>query len=112
MKIKKINKVKNYRIFRSFSWPASLPEFKDYNLIYGWNGSGKTVLSSIFRDIGDNRISVVDASFDVETEDRVIEVENPETATNPLSIRVFNEEFGNFSINGYKSKSLTTNGQG
>jgi len=35
MKIKKISKIKNYRIFLDFNWPVSLPEFKDYNLIYG-----------------------------------------------------------------------------
>jgi wobble nucleotide-excising tRNase len=38
-----------YRVFRDFEWPASLPEFKQFNLIYGWNGSGKTTLSSLFK---------------------------------------------------------------
>ena len=49
MKIKKIVKIKKYRIFRDFSWYGSLPEFKDYNLIYGWNGSGKTIRKNIPR---------------------------------------------------------------
>lgn len=49
MKFLKITPVRRYRIFRNFSWPASLPEFARYNVIYGWNGSGKTTLSSLYR---------------------------------------------------------------
>ncbi len=47
-KITKIPRLNGYRVFRDFEWPASLPEFKQFNLIYGWNGSGKTTLSSLF----------------------------------------------------------------
>ncbi len=93
MMIKKISKIKGYRIFRDFSWPASLPEFKDYNLIYGWNGSGKTVLANIFRDLEHNRISVTDSAFDVETENGTIKSETLGTTTHPVSVRVFNREF-------------------
>lgn len=46
--ITKIKKIKNAGIFGDYSWDANLPEFKRYNLIYGWNWSGKTTLSSIF----------------------------------------------------------------
>ncbi len=93
MKIKKISKIKKYRIFRDFAWPASLPEFKDYNLFYGWNGSGKTILSNIFRDLEHNRISVTDSTFDVETENGVIKSETLGTTMRPHSIRVFNRDF-------------------
>lgn len=50
-KITKIPRLNGYRVFRDFEWPASLPEFKQFNLIYGWNGSGKTTLSSLFTAI-------------------------------------------------------------
>ena len=93
MRINKISKIKKYRIFRDFSWPSSLPQFKDYNLIYGWNGSGKTILSNIFRDLENNRISVTDSSFEVETENGMISSEALGTSTSPASIRVFNREF-------------------
>jgi len=93
MKIKKINRIKKYRIFRDFSWPASLPEFKDYNLIYGWNGSGKTVLANIFRDLEHDRISVGDSSFDIETENGIIKSETLGIGPSSVAIRVFNREF-------------------
>jgi len=93
MKIKKIYKVKDYRIFRDFSWPASLSEFKDFNLIYGWNGSGKTILSNIFRDLERNHVSVTGSEFHIETENGTIKSETLGTATNLPSVRVFNREF-------------------
>ena len=48
MKITKFLKIKNYRIFRDFSWTNGLIPFARYNLFYGWNGSGKSTLSSLF----------------------------------------------------------------
>ena len=90
MKIKKINRIKDYRIFRDFSWSStSLPEFVDYNLIYGWNGSGKTVLSNIFRDLEHKRISVSDSTFDIEMENGTIRSENLGTLPSTVAIRVF-----------------------
>lgn len=93
MKIKKICKVKDYRIFRDFSWPASLPEFKDFNLIYGWNRSGKTILSNIFRDLERNRVSVIGSDFHIETENGIIKSETLGATTNLPSVRVFNRDF-------------------
>ena len=49
MKITRLQKAKGYRIFRDFSWPNGLPDFARFNVIYGWNGSGKTSLSNVFR---------------------------------------------------------------
>jgi wobble nucleotide-excising tRNase len=52
MKITRLQKAKDYRIFRDFTWPATgLPDFGRFNVIYGWNGAGKTSLSNIFRHI-------------------------------------------------------------
>ena len=93
MKIKKICKVKDYRIFRDFSWPASLPEFKDFNLIYGWNRSGKTILSNIFRDLERNHVSVIGSDFHIETENGIIKSETLSTITNLPAVRVFNKDF-------------------
>ena len=93
MKIKKICKVKRYRIFRDFSWPAPLPEFKDFNLIYGWNRSGKTILSNIFRDLERNHVSVIGSDFHIETENGIIRSETLGATTNLPSVRVFNREF-------------------
>ena len=51
MSITRITRLDGFRIFRDFSWPGTLPDFKRFNLIYGWNGSGKTTLSSLFRHL-------------------------------------------------------------
>jgi len=48
MKLTRIQKLQGYRIFRDFTWDG-LPDFGRYNLIYGWNGAGKTSLSTLFR---------------------------------------------------------------
>jgi wobble nucleotide-excising tRNase len=48
MKITRINRIRNHRIFRDFSWPAELSDFARFNVIYGWNGAGKTTLSNLF----------------------------------------------------------------
>ena len=48
--IKKINKIKDFGIYSDYRFAREhTPEFKKYNLIYGWNYSGKTTLSRIFR---------------------------------------------------------------
>lgn len=47
--IRRIQHIKNFGVFGNFCWPEGLPEFKQFNLIYGWNYSGKTTLSRVFR---------------------------------------------------------------
>jgi wobble nucleotide-excising tRNase len=48
--IVKINKLQNFGIFQNFSWD-NLDDFKNKNLIYGWNYSGKTTLSKLFQNL-------------------------------------------------------------
>lgn len=90
--IKRVNKIKNFGIFQSFNWKTSIPDFKQYNAIYGWNYSGKTTLARIFR------------CFELEKlhedyEQAIFEIENDGGQTfdqsnlNPLSLRVFNSDF-------------------
>lgn len=47
--IRRIQHIKRFGVFGNFYWPEGLPEFKQFNLIYGWNYSGKTTLSRVFR---------------------------------------------------------------
>ncbi len=49
MSIIRIERLRDYGIFRDFTWPDDLPAFGRYNLIYGWSWSGKTTLSRLFR---------------------------------------------------------------
>ena len=92
MRIEKINKIVGYRIFRDCYWPAMLPEFTSYNLIYGWNGTGKTTLSNVFRRL-EQRRQLGQGEADLSIDGRIIT--DKEFATNlalPL-IKVFNKEF-------------------
>src|ERR1043166_4439370 len=47
--IRKIQRMSSFGVFADFQSPAALPDFKQFNLIYGWNYSGKTTLSRAFR---------------------------------------------------------------
>lgn len=53
MMINKIELIKNLGIFYDYKGDPKLPEFKRYNLIYGWNGGGKTTLSNLFAMLED-----------------------------------------------------------
>ena len=46
--ITKAPKLRNFGIFQDLIWKADIPEFKRFNLIYGWNRSGKTTMSRCF----------------------------------------------------------------
>lgn len=47
--IRRIQHIRGFGVFGNFQWPEGLPDFKQFNLIYGWNYSGKTTLSRTFR---------------------------------------------------------------
>ena len=92
MKITKFSKIKNYRIFRDFSWPRDLPSFARYNLFYGWNGSGKSTLSSLFATM-QRKEPLTEGEVAVEV-DGTTEVRGAQFATMPIpAVRVFNRDF-------------------
>ena len=55
MKVQRIRRIRNYRSFVDFAWTNDLPDFSRFNLIYGWNGSGKTCLSNLFRHLQEKK---------------------------------------------------------
>lgn len=79
-------------VFRDFAWQAhpDLPDFGRYNLIYGWNGTGKTTISRLLR--------AMESRTQPATGDVVVCVDGcdvpgirfPEMT---LPIRVFNRDF-------------------
>lgn len=88
--ITKINKIKDFGVFKNFSG-NTLPEFQVFNLIYGWNYSGKTTLSRVFRCLEKGKLhdDYLTAAF--EMEDRNAKYTNT-LAVKP-NIRVFNSDF-------------------
>ena len=80
-------------MFANFLWPTGLPEFKKFNLIYGWNYSGKTTLSRTIRCFEQQRLHADFPTAEVKltTEDGANHVLTaPHTA--PV-LRVFNSDF-------------------
>ena len=51
MKLERFGKIRGHRIFKNFTWPTTLEDFGRFNLIYGWNGTGKTTLSGLLKSL-------------------------------------------------------------
>lgn len=91
--IRRIQHIEAFGVFADFQWPSSLPEFKQFNLIYGWNYSGKTTLSRVFRCF-EQKLPHTDfagAQVQLKAEDGTVHrLSAPHTA--PV-FRVFNSDF-------------------
>lgn len=91
MKITRLEKAKNYRIFRDFSWPATgTPDFGQFNVIYGWNGSGKTTLSNIFHML-QRRTPLLEGRVELLVDQTIIQGKDFGTASLP-DVRTFNRD--------------------
>ncbi len=91
--IRRIQHIKSFGVFADFQWPASLPEFKQFNLIYGWNYSGKTTLSRAFRCFEQKQphLDFADAQVQLKADDGSVHyLSAPQNA--PV-FRVFNSDF-------------------
>lgn len=87
--VTRITRLRHPGVLRDFSWPADLPNFGRYNLIYGWNGSGKTIISNLFRALElrkspEGEVVLATASATVTGKDF------PQAT---LPVRVFNRDF-------------------
>lgn len=92
MEARRIKEIKNIDAFDSFQWLGD--DLKKFNLIYGWNGSGKTTISRIFSFLERKSIHIPDLSsveFTLQTGNGIIK--QASLTTNNLNIRVFNEDF-------------------
>lgn len=95
MPIDRIHQLRRCGVFRDFSWPADLSEFGRYNLVYGWNGTGKTTLSRLFRSLELRRPPTVgEAVLRIGGTD----VGGNEFPSSTFPIRVFNRDFIHESV--------------
>ncbi len=91
MKITRLHKVKDYRIFRDFVWPAKgLPDFARFNVIYGWNGSGKTSLSNVFRMV-QRREPLTEGNVEIQVDQTRVSGADFGSASLP-AVRTFNRD--------------------
>lgn len=92
MAIERICKIKNHRIFRGFVWPTDLPDFKEKNLVYGWNGTGKSTLSNLFRSI-EKRTPISEGEVEFVISGKKIDGAALSTVQGLPQVRVFNKDF-------------------
>jgi len=100
--IRSIVKIKGCPSFVDFRPSAGLPEFKKYNLIYGWNGSGKTSFSRVLRSFELQENYYADSDNSPEFEfilDDGTSISQEDLTTFP-NVRVFNKDFINESVFG------------
>jgi wobble nucleotide-excising tRNase len=91
VKITRLQKAKDYRIFRDFAWPASgLPDFARFNVIYGWNGAGKSSLSNIFRHM-QQKAALTEGQIEVVVDQTRVAGGDFATAAVP-GVRTFNRD--------------------
>jgi wobble nucleotide-excising tRNase len=104
MPITRIKDIKNIDAFDSFKWDAG--DLKKYNLIYGWNGCGKTTVSRILSFIEKKKIDMPEFSsiqFQVQTDTGVIK--ESDLSTSNISIKTFNEDFIRENLEFHESKA-------
>lgn len=92
----KINKLKRFGIYQNYTWGA-IDDFKNKNLVYGWNYSGKTTLSKLFQVLefkDKNKCfsgSEIEITINDGTTTRTINQDN--LSTFPFIVKVFNSEY-------------------
>lgn len=94
--IKRINKIKNLGVFQDFKWDTStIPDFSKHNLFYGWNYSGKTTISRLFRcfELGEKHADYPNAEFELEDDQTPCKKYNDKDFSTLPNIRVFNTDF-------------------
>jgi wobble nucleotide-excising tRNase len=103
--IEKINKIKNLGlVFSNYTWKNDLPSFKKFNLIYGWNGSGKTTFSRLFDYI--NNPSSTNLEYEIQFSDGN---KYKQADDFPVKIRIFNQDYiqNNIKILEGKANSIS-----
>jgi wobble nucleotide-excising tRNase len=90
--IQKLDFIRNAGLYRTFDW-GTLPELKRFNLLYGWNYSGKTTLSKILQALERGVVPVEFAGCEFQ----VSHSDGPPLGTRSVllhpKIRVFNRAF-------------------
>lgn len=51
--LQRFSEIHEEGLFFGYKWPNDLEDFSKLNLIYGWNGTGKTTLSRLLNQLSD-----------------------------------------------------------
>lgn len=88
--LQRFSEIHEEGLFFGYKWPSDLEDFSKLNLIYGWNGTGKTTLSRLLNQLCDQataksikiKVKVDDANMDSLKFERF-----------PYVIKVFNRDY-------------------
>ncbi len=94
--IEKILTIEKFGVFNDFNWNRdnTLQDFKEKNIIYGWNYSGKTTLSRIFCSLRDKTIhkDYPEAKFKLRLDNNQ-EFDSAHLNTYEKTVFIFNKEY-------------------
>jgi len=112
MLVRKIKDIRSTDAFDSFNWSGD--DLRRYNLIYGWNGSGKTTISRILNFVERKAIHIPDLQsieFNIQTETGSIKHDT--FRNDSITVKVFNEDFikENLSFDDSKAKKIVVLGK-
>ena len=99
-RVTRISRIRNLGVFRQFDWPSGLADFERYNLIYGWNWSGKTLLSRVFASLQRDRLPECEDITVGLSEGGSLRRQDFGTASQHVMVRVFNRDFVDESVFG------------
>ncbi|MCL6273382.1 AAA family ATPase [Muricauda sp. 2012CJ35-5] len=90
----RINRLKDLGVFKDYQRRGDIPDFKQLNLFYGWNYSGKTTLSRVFQFFERNIIDPYydETSFEL-LDDDAQRYNRDNLNIRGIDIRVFNSDF-------------------
>lgn len=105
--IKKIKYIKDFGVFKDFTWSSIMSDFKNFNLIYAWNYSGKTTLSRILRSFETQKIheDFTNSSYELELHDGS-SARSDALLNNSLSVRVYNSDYVSTHLSWDNSNSI------
>lgn len=94
--ISRLRQLRGMGIFADHSHSVRTPDFRRYNLVYGFNGSGKTTLSRVFQSVAAGKLCAdlpPEGQLSIELSDgTAIKNENLRCAISPRLL-VFNQDF-------------------
>lgn len=106
VQIKRINTITNLGVYRNFRWDVTLPDFKFFNIVYGWNGTGKTTLSRSFAALDSGLLPdgypEMSASFLLDNDENISIGERFNTP-----VFVFNQDFVDENVDFARHSSKT-----
>ena len=90
MTIQRFDTINEEGLFQDFTWPNNLADFSAVNLIYGWNGTGKTTLSNLMAKFANqDEMKKLNAKIIIDDKDM------PSSQSDELSyhVKVFNRNY-------------------